>query len=127
MSFSMTKIFPKARIQFCKTADGTNVYRVWRYCGKAVLNCWFSLEPVQTDEASHFVFDVRELIAYTSPEPCIDPPDAKTSCAAIQSVTDQEIRDVTGYEHTAVLNLSDLDGVSYATSRSLLINSGIAV
>lgn len=87
----MAKIFPKDRIQFCKTADGTNVYRVWRHCGKVVLNCWFSLDPVQNDEYSFNDFDVRDLLNLDTS----NLPDAKTSRAAIQSVTDEKIREVT--------------------------------
>lgn len=108
----MTKIFPKARIQFCKTADGTNVYRVWRHCGTIVTDCWFSLEPVQNDELSDSDFDVRELLNLDGS----NLPDAKTSCAAIQSVTDQEIRKVTlqelGFQrHCSLELLSQLNTV----------------
>tara|TARA_Y100000004_G_scaffold162822_1_gene191821 strand:- start:1113 stop:1451 length:339 start_codon:yes stop_codon:yes gene_type:complete len=95
----MAKIFPKDRIQFCKTADGTNVYHVWRYCGKVIRDCFFSLEPVQSsrDIDKYKDFDVFLL---GLPEMLdLDPEDTNVSDedffrAVIQSVTDKEIHEV---------------------------------
>ena len=53
--------FPKDRKPFCKTKDGAQVYRCWRWCGTEQMIYWFSLEKVQLDECCEDDFDVRCL------------------------------------------------------------------
>ena len=112
----MTKIFPKDRIQFCKTADGTNVYHVWRFCGKVVRECFFSLEPVQSSrDFDHYKdFDVFTLVAPAGLDPYTlentNMPEEDFFRAIIQSNTDKEIHEVieTSFRRAVAQNCSEL-------------------
>ena len=112
----MAKIFPKDRIQFCKTADGTNVYHVWRFCGKVVRECFFSLEPVQSSrDFDHYKdFDVFTLVAPAGLDPYTlentNMPEEDFFRAIIQSVTDKEIHEVIEMEFRRAIaqNCSEL-------------------
>ena len=54
--------FPKDRKPFCKTKDGAQVYRCWRWCGTEQMIYWFSLEKTQIDdECCPGDFDIRSL------------------------------------------------------------------